>query len=419
MFIPGRGLVVTIEMAFSSRVPVLAALVVLLLSATAHAAAPHAGTGLPGNRFPVTEHDYFLTGEAGGAPGGLLLGPASPAAQGQIRFLVPGVSALGVIDQPNAQSWYSTVGWDKDLEVTNDSVANLYFVANAQATTIFDVRLYDVAADGHVTLVDSDQQQFLTALSSKAIAFPLHTSGVIVHKGHVLRLEVTCETLTAAVFLQYGGATPSGMTGLATRWLDSDGDGLPDSDEVAVGRNPLNANDPVPAIDEGKDSDGDGLSDRTETTIGTDPAKVDTDGDGYGDGLEVHAGTNPLDAASVPYDSNHNGLPDSFETTYFNNTTITSTTGPCTPGPGCVDPSADPDRDGCDNLCEAVHGTDPNNPDTDGDSVSDGDELTQRTDPTSAASVIPASHGIPEPVATAAAFAIASSIVLVALVRRP
>ncbi|MCA0982908.1 thrombospondin type 3 repeat-containing protein [Halobacillus yeomjeoni] len=42
------------------------------------------------------------------------------------------------------------------------------------------------------------------------------------------------------------------------------------------------------------DSDGDGLSDSEEADLGTDPDKPDTDGDGYGDGEEVEANTDPL-----------------------------------------------------------------------------------------------------------------------------
>lgn len=42
------------------------------------------------------------------------------------------------------------------------------------------------------------------------------------------------------------------------------------------------------------DSDGDGLLDRDEKALGTNPDKADTDGDGRNDGLEVERGTNPL-----------------------------------------------------------------------------------------------------------------------------
>jgi YD repeat-containing protein len=48
------------------------------------------------------------------------------------------------------------------------------------------------------------------------------------------------------------------------------------------------------------DSDGDGLTDEEERALGTDPFNADTDGDGYPDGLEVALGSNPLDALSIP-----------------------------------------------------------------------------------------------------------------------
>ncbi|HUF60822.1 MAG TPA: LamG-like jellyroll fold domain-containing protein, partial [Verrucomicrobiales bacterium] len=68
---------------------------------------------------------------------------------------------------------------------------------------------------------------------------------------------------------------------------DTDGDGLTDGAEVNIyGTNPLVA-----------DTDGDGLSDGQEVTIlGTDPLNRDTDGDGFADGQEVALGTDPLDA---------------------------------------------------------------------------------------------------------------------------
>ena len=59
------------------------------------------------------------------------------------------------------------------------------------------------------------------------------------------------------------------------------------------------------------DSDADGLSDSDEISIySTDPLNADTDGDGAGDGLEVTYGSDPLDSLSIPYcaaDINHDG----------------------------------------------------------------------------------------------------------------
>lgn len=45
-------------------------------------------------------------------------------------------------------------------------------------------------------------------------------------------------------------------------------------------------NDPV-------DSDGDGLPDTVENALGTNPSNVDSDGDNYPDGIEVYNGYNP------------------------------------------------------------------------------------------------------------------------------
>lgn len=61
--------------------------------------------------------------------------------------------------------------------------------------------------------------------------------------------------------------------------------------------------DDTPVVHPPNDSDGDGLSDAEEAALGTNPNKADTDGDGLSDGVEVKgnvgsckAGTNPLKA---------------------------------------------------------------------------------------------------------------------------
>jgi serine/threonine-protein kinase len=55
------------------------------------------------------------------------------------------------------------------------------------------------------------------------------------------------------------------------------------------------------------DTDADGLPDTQEAQLGTDPNNPDTDGDGFSDGDEVKAGTNPLDPLSFPTPGNGNG----------------------------------------------------------------------------------------------------------------
>ncbi|MFA5943990.1 MAG: hypothetical protein WC876_05945 [Candidatus Thermoplasmatota archaeon] len=367
--------------------------------------APAAGAqALPGNGFAITEHEFYLSpdqGDAGGQSDVLLLVSAAPSEQTNLPFVAPGLALLGVVQQQGSEAWYSQGGWDKDLEIVFDSEAVLYFAANPQGLAAVTVRLYDVAADGQAVQLAVDEREFVSVLSDTAVLFELPTAGVRLLKGHVLALEVSVDAPNGAVVLQYGGATPSGLVGLATRWLDSDGDGLPDSNEAVLGRNPLDANEPTADF---IDTDDDGLADEAEARIGSDESDADSDDDGWLDGLEAQAGSDPLDPASMPVDSDGDGLPDTYESTYF--------------GDLAQDSAADPDADGCSNLREALRGTDPSNPDSDGDGVDDCDEMADGTDPSNSASVLSGPGRVPEPVATAAFFAAGSSLCLVPLIRR-
>ncbi len=70
--------------------------------------------------------------------------------------------------------------------------------------------------------------------------------------------------------------------------VDSDGDGIPDSEE---------------------DHDSDGLTNLEEQAYGTDPLRADTDGDGLSDDSELRLGTDPLNL-----DSDGDGIPEGDET---------------------------------------------------------------------------------------------------------
>ena len=113
----------------------------------------------------------------------------------------------------------------------------------------------------------------------------------------------------------------------------------------------------------GTDTDADGVDDAEEIGNGTDPTRSDSDGDGLSDGQERDAGSDPNDI-----DSDGDGLLD---------------------GPGETVPAGDPreanftsagivsaeDDGGRRFFGETDFGTDPANEDTDGDGISDGEEV--------------------------------------------
>lgn len=116
------------------------------------------------------------------------------------------------------------------------------------------------------------------------------------------------------------------------------------------------------------DSDGDGLIDIDEDALGTDPLNPDTDGDGLTDYEEVILGTDPLTKNEYDkmLDSDSDGLTDIDEVQNYG-----------------TDPySDDTDSDGLSDYDEIyLYGTNPLNPDTDADTLSDGFEIEHELDP--------------------------------------
>ena len=147
---------------------------------------------------------------------------------------------------------------------------------------------------------------------------------------------------------------------------DTDGDGLLDGEEVTTYNTDPNL----------ADTDSDGLLDGEEVnTYNTDPLNNDTDGDGLLDGKEVNTyNTDPLNV-----DTDFDTMPDKWEVDNMLNPLVNDT-------------ALDPDNDLLTNILEYQHETDPQNPDTDGDGWTDGDEvLKYDTDP-----LDPDSHPTPK-----------------------
>ncbi len=160
---------------------------------------------------------------------------------------------------------------------------------------------------------------------------------------------------------------------------DSDGDSYSDGTEILNGTDPLNPNSPGPPVP--TDTDGDGLTDDEETLLGTNPNNPDTDGDGLSDGAEVNTySTDPLIA-----DTDGDGLSDGAEVSAGTNP-LDANDPPVDPGGGGGGGGGGPtdtDGDGLTDDEETTLGTDPNNPDTDSDMLSDGQEVnTYNTNPT-------------------------------------
>ncbi len=184
---------------------------------------------------------------------------------------------------------------------------------------------------------------------------------------------------------------------------DSDLDGMPDAWENTYNP-PLS---PTNSADGALDSDGDGLLNSNEYALGCSPVNPDTDGDGMPDGWEVFytPSLNPTNALDGALDSDSDGLLNSNEYSYGHsvltnwiasntcNPTHSDTDADGMPDGWEVDNSLDPladdsgddeEPDGLDNLEEYQNGTDPHVADTDGDGIDDYDEINNAnaTDPT-------------------------------------
>lgn len=118
---------------------------------------------------------------------------------------------------------------------------------------------------------------------------------------------------------------------------------------------------------------------------------VDSDGDGWPDEYETKLGADPQNPANMP-----NALDDPDQDTLKNVEERNAGTDPTNPdmdGDGLSDAQevrsgdsdprvADTDKDGLSDFDEALSGTNPSRPDTDGDGWLDGAEKRAGTDPT-------------------------------------
>ncbi|WP_339850227.1 gliding motility-associated C-terminal domain-containing protein, partial [uncultured Dokdonia sp.] len=178
--------------------------------------------------------------------------------------------------------------------------------------------------------------------------------------------------------------------------LDCDLDGLTNAEEITGTDDPDTPADPNGNTTDptNPDTDGDGVSDGDEAEDGTDPnspcdflidsvtlpmdtdfASLDCDGDGVTNADEIADGTDPFDVCDLVADSQTVTTTAEFNNAdcdndgLTNEEEITGIDNPLTPS----DPNGNT--------------TDPTNPDTDGDGVSDGREGLDGTDPNNSCSL--------------------------------
>jgi hypothetical protein len=202
--------------------------------------------------------------------------------------------------------------------------------------------------------------------------------------------EVQAKAPTGGVTCAAGGSGGS----------DSDGDGLTDvQEDTLTHTDPRNPDTDGDGTNDGnEDPDADGLTNLEEVNgtendahgnEPTDPRDADSDDGGVDDGDEVVAGTDPNNGAddhpASGADSDGDGLTNEQEQQIG-----TDPTDPDTDGDGIGDGNEDPDGDGLTNLQEfsgsanTHYGNRPTNPldaDTDNDGLKDGREIELRTDP--------------------------------------
>ncbi len=191
------------------------------------------------------------------------------------------------------------------LDATDASLSFRYFLRTENLSP-YDAASVEISADDGATW----QQVFLTSLSTQGSGMAEEVIDISGFDGQVILLRFSFATLDSGVNDFEGWVLDDVVVTATGVEVDTDGDGLPDSQD------PDDDNDGVPdesdafPLDptESADTDGDGVGDNADA-FPTDPTEtVDSDGDGVGDNADAFP-TDPTETV----DSDGDGVGDNAD----------------------------------------------------------------------------------------------------------
>jgi murein DD-endopeptidase MepM/ murein hydrolase activator NlpD len=218
-------------------------------------------------------NDVYILGEATGTWGSPLNGYAG----GTKDVVIAKLSSAGV------QQWHTFLGssgTDSAESIALNDAGNLYIVGHSRASWGQPIETYSGGYDIVVAEVESNgllmwHSFFGTVGNDLAYSVKTDSNGDAYITG-------SSDASWGSPIDSYTGDVDIVVIKLSTI-IDTDGDGLNDSLEVALGTDPNNS-----------DTDDDGVNDGDEiNAYFTDPNNRDSDGDGFSDGIEVADGTDP------------------------------------------------------------------------------------------------------------------------------